>query len=223
MSTMNNHQLTCPQGGVTQEEIIRLLEETQGAYGEVCSWEEVLNGHPATWAGHDSHLREVSRNWPSAVFALDIQGDNGLDVLREYHHNGASYRVRLQTPPFDASRLRLENGEHLDDNPWNEAPEPWHHAGSVLRGANTQSILNGVVWKLTEQDSSSCYLEDEDVDALAPNLKGIIMERIHALESPVCCHVRSEIELVERQALGLLPPDERQAIRKACRDGNPAR
>ena len=112
MSYRTSHQLICVQGDVEEQEIVRFVQEEYGPYPGHPSpdWHDVLNRHPTEWRERDRHLREISRNWPHAVFALDLQGEDEVEISREYHRNGASYARHWEAPGFDPSRLG-ETGE----------------------------------------------------------------------------------------------------------------
>ena len=215
MSYKTRHELICCQGNIGTQEIMEFLKEQHGPYPGDETWYDVMNRHPTGWNQRDQHLREISRNWPHAVFALDLQGEDQLETMREYHQNGASYTAHPEMPRFDHLKLRGQNGELPDDDYGNEPQAQWHPQTSILRDTSVQSVLNQVLWAMNHY-RGPCP-NDEELDQLAPSLKDLIMKRVWERETPACGHLREEVGELARETIQQLPPEEIRSLRNFMR------
>ena len=209
MSYKSSHALHCWQGDIGAEEITGFLEGEFGEYpGGDATWYDVLNRYRTDWKDRDEHMRALSLNWPWAVFALDIQGEDEPEVIREYHLGGGSYQTHPRMPDFDPDQLRRPDGEPVDLDYGDEPMPAWHPRGSILRDNGLQSIWNLAAWNLAGDAS----LSHEELDGLAPSLKKTIMALVWERETPACRHIRDEVETIARESVLLLPEEEAGSI-----------
>ena len=220
MSHKTRHELFCVQGNVETSDITRFLEERNGRYRDVdTGWHEVINRYPVDWKDRDEHLKAVSQNWPQAVFALNLQGEDGLDVTREYHHNGRSYTVELEMPPFDpgwldgqAPATTAAAAAAAAAAPAPAQEDRWDPDASIYPGMRAQHLLNEALWDLNEGAGGN-YPDGEELDGLAPSIRELVMREIRLSNLQPCRHDYDGLADMSHDVIAKLPEVELTALK----------
>ena len=67
---------------------------------------EVLGYDSVKWYSYHEDMQAVSREFPFALFILDIAGEEPGDLRRAFFVNGQFYEAEAQLPEFDMARLQ---------------------------------------------------------------------------------------------------------------------
>ena len=221
MTYKSRHELMVVQGSVTPELVEKFLLEQNRQYPDgPADWCDVLNRYPTEWKDRDEQMLTVSRNWPQAVFSLDVQGEDELEITREYYGNGMSYTVQAEIPPFDPARLgRQAQEDHQEDQPEDhqeDQPEDqWDPSTSICPGLRAQDLLNEALWDLEEANAE--YPKDEQLDQLAPSLRSLVMQEIRLSNLQPCRREFQEMADMGHNVIAKLPIHEKNALQEAMR------
>ena len=215
MSYICQNEIHCTLGGVGARKIAEFLEAQHGPYPDGdASWKEVINRRRTDWKDRDGHLREISLNWPDAVFALDVLGEDGLDVSREYHRNGQCYTVWAKIPEFNPAMLGPDEPGESQPGESQTGEDRWDPAESIYQGLRAQNLLNEALWDLND-GVGNCYPDDEGVDRLAPSLKDTVMKVIRMSNTTSCPDGYHDLANLAHDVVTNLPESEQNALREA--------
>lgn len=80
-----------------------ILQEIKDLSGYHDTFEEEVK-----WYDHETHMREISRRYPTALFILTGKGEEPGDLWRAYFQNGLCQREEavIVYGSFDPSRLK---------------------------------------------------------------------------------------------------------------------
>lgn len=82
---------------------LNLYEEGCDIFDETL---EVGMSESVKWYSYHEDMRDLSLEFPYALFILDIAGEEPGDMRRAFYVNGAFYEADYVAPEFDIERLR---------------------------------------------------------------------------------------------------------------------
>ena len=89
---------------------------------------------------------------------------------------------------------------------------------------NAGKLLDEVLWDIASDLPGPNYPEDEELDALAPDLKRLIREQVDEHQDPqMCRHVEQYLSNMSHDVLHSLPAEQRERIVQRMQGKKPTR
>ena len=85
---------------------------------------------------------------------------------------------------------------------------------SLYEEANATGVINMFMEKVMD-DHQGEYPDHDQLDALVPSLKGLVMEKIETAKLQICKCIECDLDSMAADIKELLPPEELTAIREA--------
>ena len=91
-------------------------------------------------------------------------------------------------------------------------------------GLNAGKLLDEVLWDLPSDIANPTYPEEKELDALAPNLKQLIVERMDEHpDPPMCKHIEQHLSNMAHDVIHSLPEEQQERTARRMREENTRR